>query len=130
MDMLDSNYRTFCAQNDIPLDDGPLPNGESGDVAMDAEGADDNTAVEMDDLDEMEVDDMDDAPDFFKAELEKKQTKTPRKKKGKVAELVRDKIRKVLEDTTGLADKRARMCDEADFLKLLSAFNSEGIHFN
>ena len=40
------------------------------------------------------------------------------KKKGKVSELVREKIRKVLEDQTELAEKRARLCDEGDFLKM------------
>ena len=49
---------------------------------------------------------------------------------GRVAELVREKVRRVLEDVTELADRRARLCDEGDFLKLLYAFNQEGIHFN
>ncbi|EHA23625.1 hypothetical protein ASPNIDRAFT_47196 [Aspergillus niger ATCC 1015] len=57
MDMLEANYRTWCAQNDIP-------------------------------------------------------------------------VRQVLEDETRLADKRARMCDENDFLKLLWAFNQKGFHFS
>jgi 18S rRNA (adenine1779-N6/adenine1780-N6)-dimethyltransferase len=35
----------------------------------------------------------------------------------------------VLEDVTELADQRAAKCDENDFLRLLSAFNEEGIHF-
>ena len=47
----------------------------------------------------------------------------------KVAQLVREKIRKVLEVSTELADKRARQCDQSDFLRLLYAFNQEGIHF-
>ena len=83
----------------------------------------------------MDTDDMD-TPPFFHDELDSKlQTlittpSTTRKKKGKVAELVREKVRKVLEEETGLADKRARMCDEGDFLRLLWAFNKEGIHFS
>ncbi|KAL2757920.1 hypothetical protein ACRALDRAFT_1047840 [Sodiomyces alcalophilus JCM 7366] len=48
--------------------------------------------------------------------------------KTKVAALVRQKIEKALE-STGLTEKRARQCDETDFLKLLHALNSEGIHF-
>merc|ERR1711964_632282 len=48
-----------------------------------------------------------------------------RKKKTRVAELVKEKIRKVLEEKTDLADKRAGKCDENDFLRLLSAFNGE-----
>jgi 18S rRNA (adenine1779-N6/adenine1780-N6)-dimethyltransferase len=46
-----------------------------------------------------------------------------------MAQLVREKIRMVLEVSTELADKRARQCDQSDFLRLLYAFNQEGIHF-
>lgn len=45
-----------------------------------------------------------------------------------MAKLVREKVEKVLEETE-LADRRALMCDEGDFLKLLWAFNLEEIHF-
>ncbi|GAO14298.1 hypothetical protein UVI_02033760 [Ustilaginoidea virens] len=41
-----------------------------------------------------------------------------------------EQIRKVLEDVTELADKRSGKCDENDFLRLLFAFNEEGIHFS
>jgi 18S rRNA (adenine1779-N6/adenine1780-N6)-dimethyltransferase len=47
----------------------------------------------------------------------------------KVAQLVREKIRKVLEVSTDLADKRAGQCNQGDFLRLLYAFNQEGLHF-
>ena len=83
----------------------------------------------------MDVDD-EDTPSFFQDGLDEKAKKLnaksggTRKKKGRVAELVREKVRKVLEDETELADKRARVCDEGDFLKLLWAFNKEGIHFS
>ena len=80
----------------------------------------------------MDVDDDDDVPEFFKEERDRQAKKLQdspnRKRKGKVAELVRSKVAKVLEET-GLAEKRARLCDEGDFLKLLYAFNQEGIHF-
>ncbi|KAI5364259.1 putative ribosomal RNA adenine methyltransferase KsgA/Erm [Septoria linicola] len=125
MDMLTSNYRTFCSQNGIELDDGPLDGTEEMDVDAGAEQDE-----EMDGL--MDVDDENDVPDFFKEEMDRRAKKTAdnpnRKKKGKVAELVRSKVKKVLEDND-LADKRARMCDEGDFLKLLYGFNSENIHF-
>ncbi|CAK4032198.1 Dimethyladenosine transferase [Lecanosticta acicola] len=128
MAMLESNYRTFCAQNDIPLDDGPVENGaDDDDVDMDA-GAED---AELEGI--MDLDDEDDVPDFFKEEADKKAKKLRdnpnRKRKGKVAELVRSKVKKVLEQDTELAEKRARLCDEGDFLKMLYAFNQEGIHF-
>lgn len=45
------------------------------------------------------------------------------------AQLIREKIRIVLEVTTELADKRASQCDQGDFLRLLHAFNQAGIHF-
>ncbi|CAG8090280.1 unnamed protein product [Penicillium salamii] len=130
MDLLESNYRTWCAQNDIPVEDGP------------AEVANDDTAMEMDEEEQVaepadEVMDMDDddVPDFFKEETNARleaalKNGASRKKRGKVAELVREKVRSVLEDDTNLGEKRARMCDENDFLKLLWAFNQKGIHFN
>jgi 18S rRNA (adenine1779-N6/adenine1780-N6)-dimethyltransferase len=109
MEMIESNYRTFCAQNEIPLEDGP---SDSADVAMDEDmdADDDDDAI-------MEVDDDEDVPAFFKEEADKRAKKAAgnpnRKKKGKVYELVRAKVKKVLEDDTQLADKRARLCDDA-----------------
>ncbi|KAF1820499.1 rRNA adenine dimethylase [Dissoconium aciculare CBS 342.82] len=128
MSMLESNYRTFCAQNNIPLDDGPSEGGD----AMEVEGGEDQDEDE-DLAGVMEVDDDEDVPEFFKEEADrqakKMQDNPNRKRKGKVAELVRAKVKKVLEVDTELAEKRARLCDEGDFLKLLYAFNQEGIHF-
>ncbi|KAK5131521.1 hypothetical protein LTR08_000848 [Meristemomyces frigidus] len=140
MDMLEANYKTFCAQNDILLDDGPV---EAATAAaeeattvedMDVDG-DTHTADADADADAEEEEDLDDdLPDFFLEEADRKAKKLAgnpnRKRKGKVAELVRAKVKKVLEVDTELADKRARLCDEGDFLKLLYAFNLEGIHFN
>lgn len=130
MDMLEANYRTWCAQNDIPVEDGPAESSE-GDV-MDIGNAENDGGEELDET--MDVDN-DDVPDFFKEEAnariqEALKNKPSRKKKGKVAELVREKVRQVLEDDTKLADKRARMCDEGDFLKLLWSFNQKGFHFS
>ncbi|KAL2217760.1 dimethyladenosine transferase [Thermoascus aurantiacus ATCC 26904] len=129
IDLLESNYRTWCAQNDIPVDDGPVEDTE--DNTMDTGEVENDE--ELDDT--MDVDDEDDVPDFFKDQASAKiqealKNKPSRRKRGKVTELVREKIRLVLEHDTGLADKRARMCDEGDFLKLLWAFNQRGIHFS
>lgn len=126
MDMLESNYRTWCAQNDVLVDDSPLENGGDADMVDDV--------VEEEELDlDMDVDE-DDMPDFFKEEADRKAKKAAgnpnRKKKSKVAELVRAKVVKVLEEDTKLSDRRARMCDEGDFLRMLYAFNQEGIHFS
>ncbi|MCJ1281702.1 Dimethyladenosine transferase [Xylographa opegraphella] len=124
MDMLESNYRTWCAQNDVTVEEGP-----------EEEGIEDPMEVEEDDWDGIDVEDDDDIPAFFKEETDSKVIQprgrlSKRRRKGKVAELIREKVRKILEDVTDLAEKRARACDEGDFLKLLWAFNKEGIHFN
>ncbi len=130
MDMLESNYRTWCAQNDVPIEDGPSEGGDND--VMEVEAVYDNE--EEDEWDGiMDVDD--DIPAFFKDEsdLQAKPLNgrnNKRRKKGKIAELIREKVRKILEDDTELAEKRARSCDEGDFLKLLWAFNKEGIHFS
>jgi 18S rRNA (adenine1779-N6/adenine1780-N6)-dimethyltransferase len=128
LDMLESNYRTWCATNDITLEDGPA---EPGDILMEVENASAATEELEDEWDGfMDIDDEDDIPEFFKEERKPAPKTQSKKTKSKVANLIREKVRKVLEDTTQLADKRARMCDEGDFLKLLWAFNQEGIHFS
>lgn len=139
LDMLEQNYRTWCATNDIALEDGPAEIS-AADVLMEVENPSLDTipAEAEDEWDgfndvDMEMDDDEDSiPAFFKDKGSGNQfPKTPsRKTKSKVANLIREKVRKVLEDTTQLADRRARMCDEGDFLKLLWAFNQEGIHFS
>ena len=132
LDLLTQNYRLFCAQNNIEIDDSP-PNP---DEVTDAAAEPDTMDVDDDDFKGFsDPDDPDDElPDFFKqlaAESRAKHAKgVHRKKKGRVSELVREKVRKVLEDSTQLAEKRPRLCDEGDFLKLLYAFNQEGIHFS
>jgi 18S rRNA (adenine1779-N6/adenine1780-N6)-dimethyltransferase len=124
MDMLEKNYRTWCAQNDIPVEDGPVEEGEGMDVDSGAE----------EEWGGMDVDeDEDELPQFFKEERDRKrdekmQNPTKRKKKGKVSELVRSKVKKVL-DNNELTEKRSRMCDQNDFLRMLEGFNEEGIHF-
>ena len=90
---------------------------------------------EWDGIMDVDGEEEDDLPDFFKEERDKQMDKAgggasnQRKKKGKIAELVREKVRKVLEDDTKMADRRARSLDQNDYLQLLLAFNKEGIHF-
>ena len=136
--LLERNYRLYCATRNIPVDDS----------VADEEGEEDND-------DEMEVDedveptpgdeegegewggimdvDADAAPSFFDgikaAGAQVPKTKS-RHKKTRVALLVREKVRRVLEDATGLADSRSGKLEENDFLRLLHAFNEEGIHFS
>lgn len=132
MNMLEQNYRTWCAQHDIPVEDGPVEDAEGDVMDMGQEQEEQGEEEPADEV--MEMDDDDDVPDFFKEEanarIQQALSKPQRKKRGKVSELVREKVRQVLEDETGLAEKRARMCDENEFLKLLWAFNQKGIHFN
>ena len=128
MEMLESNYRTWCAQNNIPVEDGPPEEVLMVVDNMQDEGDQD----EWDGISDVEMDN-DDVPEFFKEQVKKPskfESGARRKRKGKVAELVREKVRSVLEDKTDLAEKRARLCEEGDFLKLLWAFNNEGIHFS
>jgi 18S rRNA (adenine1779-N6/adenine1780-N6)-dimethyltransferase len=128
--LIERNYRVYCAMNNIPIDETVVEVDEDMEL-------DDGPAQEPEDDMVMEVDgstpEDDDAPSFFQ-ELKEKQAAMPKtkskRKKTAVAELIREKIRKVLEDVTELADKRAGKCDENDFLRLLSAFNDEGIHFS
>ncbi|KAL2434803.1 Dimethyladenosine transferase [Exophiala dermatitidis] len=131
MNILEANYRTWCAQNDVPLEEGAAEDQMEVEDAQEDPAAEDDTWDGLMDVDADE--DGDDLPAFFKdqqSSLLKAAAKgSNRKRKGKVAELVREKVRSVLEDKTQLADKRARMCDEGDFLKLLWNFNQEGIHF-
>ncbi|KAH6609542.1 hypothetical protein Trco_002888 [Trichoderma cornu-damae] len=127
--MVERNYRTWCAMNGVPIDESIVEGGGADDDGMDM----DDGAEDAEDAD-MDVDELDqDTPSFFKdlksAGANAPKTKSKRKKT-KVAELVREKIRRVLEDVTELADKRAGKCDENDFLRLLFAFNEEGIHFS
>lgn len=141
MDMLEANYRTWCAQNDVKVEDGRVEEGEGAMVIADEdmEGEDEwNGIMDVDDEEDIGEDaeegEDDDVPAFFKEEQDMQKSNavkngSKRRKKGKVAELIREKVRKLLEDETELADRRARSCDEGDFLKLLWAFNKEGIHF-
>lgn len=109
--------------NNIPLEDG-LVEGSKEDDAMETETAgpaEAAAATAADDVD-MDLEGDDETPSFFKDLAASKDpvAKTPSKHpKTKVAALVREKVRRVLEDATGLARKRTRELGENDFLKLL-----------
>ncbi|KAI4241237.1 MAG: hypothetical protein L6R40_004653 [Gallowayella cf. fulva] len=136
LEWVEGCWRGWCALNDVPVDeDGG--GGEGGVIEVEEAGGD-GVGVEEEDPEEiMNVDDAggdgdEDLPDFFTPERDEVNgaSGSKRKKKGKVSELVREKVRKVLEDDTDLADRRARTLDQNDFLRLLLCFNNEGIHFN
>lgn len=141
LNMVERNYRVWCSMNDVALEEGTVDEDDDEEMEVD----DDNAGAGAGDEEEwggMDVDggdedkaqkDSSDLPSFFEelkqASSEMPKTKSKRKKT-KVALLVREKIRKVLEDDTGLADQRSGKCTENDFLRLLHAFNSEGLHFS
>ncbi|KAI1756073.1 rRNA adenine dimethylase [Xylaria castorea] len=122
--MLETNYRLYCATNDIPIDDG----------LVDDAGEDEEMEVDEDEKDAvMDVDGDDDLPSFFGAAKNPDEgTPTSKRaslKKTRVAVLVKEKVRKVLEETE-LVESRSAKLHENDFLRLLAAFNAEGIHFS
>ncbi|KAI5859722.1 rRNA adenine dimethylase [Durotheca rogersii] len=136
--MLERNYRLWCASNDIPVDDA-LADEEDDDHDDNAPagGEEWGGIMDIDNDDDYDggagdANGDDDTPSFFqelKAPAPVAKTKSKRRKT-RVALLVREKVRRVLEDVTELADKRSAKCDENDFLRLLAAFNAEGIHFS
>lgn len=162
MEMLEANYKTYCAQNNIPVDDGPVEQNANSDARLEPEldipMEDDPPSDPEDDTEftgfdspppshppnPLPVMDIDPptTPPFFQdpdqnARAHTLNTNTPnnhpkpgtkRNRRGKVATLIKEKVNKVL-DETGLGDKRARMCDEGDFLRLLVGFNGVGVHF-
>lgn len=101
-------------------------------VPLDESFVEDDVEDEVMDIDDNEggaEEEDEGATDFFADLTPAEPEKTKGKhKKTKTAALVRQKIEGALE-STGLTEKRARQCDETDFLKLLHALNSEGIHF-
>ncbi|KAI1773575.1 rRNA adenine dimethylase [Hypoxylon cercidicola] len=124
--LIERNYRLWCATNDIPVDDDPVQ-VDDDDEMWEVVG-DEVVPVPP----AMDVDEEDDIqPSFFEPETNTQVEKTRSHKTfPKVYLLVKEKVRRVLEDVTELADKRSGKCDENDFLRLLGAFNAEGIHFS
>ena len=118
------NYKMYCSLNNIPIDESIAESSEdtAGD-AMDVEmnvDADDATEEEGGGDGIVDEDEDEDMPTFFKESAQAaKDAKTPsRNPKSRIALAVRAKINKVLEGTK-LGEKRARQCDQNDFLKLL-----------
>lgn len=135
--LVERNFRTWCALNNVAVDETVVEDGaeEDGDVAMDVDDNDNEGPAEEDEewggIMDVDDGDDDDTPAFFKEQAAAggQNAKTPsRRKKTKVAELVRAKVAKVLQ-STDMADQRAGKLDENAFLKLLYAFNRENIHF-
>lgn len=132
LSMLERNYRLWCATNNILVDDTVIDDAEDDADEMDYDEPD---FAGFGDEETMDVDGAvdEDTPSFFQ-ELKNAGSEVPKtkskRKKTRVALLIKEKVRKVLEDVTELAEKRSGKCDENDFLRLLAAFNAEGIHFS
>ncbi|KAI1431283.1 rRNA adenine dimethylase [Xylaria sp. CBS 124048] len=121
--LVETNYRLYCATNDIPVDEGLVDDAAEDEEMEVDENDNDNT---------MDIDGEEDMPSFFGAAKKPDESTTSNKrgsKKTRVAVLVKEKVRKVLE-VTELAESRSAKLHENDFLKLLAAFNAEGIHFS
>ncbi|KAK4104478.1 rRNA adenine dimethylase [Parathielavia hyrcaniae] len=142
--MCERNYKIYCTLHNIPIDESLADTttvattttaSADDDMDMDVDENDDNNnTINNGDEDQEDEEDDEDMPTFFKelkdAEAAKEAGKTPsRNPKSRVALVVKAKVEKVLA-ATGLGEKRARMCDQNDFLKLLLAFHEEGIHFS
>ncbi|KAI0393277.1 rRNA adenine dimethylase [Xylariaceae sp. FL0594] len=128
--MLETNYRLYCATHDIPIDEGLVDDaGEDEEMEVDNDNDNDPDAA-------MDIDgDGDGIPSFFGAAKNPDEGMLSSGKKGgslkktRVALLVKEKVRKVLEETE-LVESRSAKLHENDFLRLLAAFNAEGIHFS
>jgi 18S rRNA (adenine1779-N6/adenine1780-N6)-dimethyltransferase len=88
--VLETNYRLYCATNDIPVDEG----------LVDDAGADEEMEVDENDNDaSMDVDGDDDMPSFFGAVKNPDEGTLPSKRgslrKTRLAILVKEKVRKV-----------------------------------
>ncbi|KAK3681403.1 S-adenosyl-L-methionine-dependent methyltransferase [Podospora appendiculata] len=145
--LCERNYKVYCSLNNIAIDETVDPTDKdvamdtAMDVEMDVDDDDDEAGPDATEKknggngwiggDGDDDDDDEDMPVFFKelGAVDDKDKTPSRNPKSRVAMIVRDKVEKVL-TVTDLADKRARQCDQNDFLKLLLAFHEEGIHFS
>lgn len=149
MTLIEKNYRTWCAQNNVPLDEITAADGVAEAAAAAGEEEDNGFPMEddpsEDDEDEWQgIMDVEPPPqsainqpwphnDIFATNPSShiSPNTTPRHlPPSAIRQLVEHKVHKVLHNDTHLADKRAGKCDETDFLSLLWAFNREGIHFS
>ena len=121
LELLEENWRTWCAQHDIAIDEEALPDvvsDRSNGVATEMQGA----SMNLDAVDQVEADQSAESTSTHPGGRRKA-------RRGKIATMVREKVRVAIEEDTKLAEKRARTCDQGDFLNLLWAFNKQGIHF-
>lgn len=135
--LLEMNYKQFCSMNGRPIDDGslqslfPAPEMEIHDEELAGEDLDEG--MDAEDLNEEEewagFTEVTIRPQQKGVSISQEERHDELVDKRTSAQIVRLIVQKVLQ-STGLSDKRASKCDEADFLNLLWAFNNEGIHFN
>lgn len=133
--MLEQNWVTWASiyPDKVKEEDCGFLRGDTEDDLMDgvkleeddnaSEASGDDKAEDMDVDQNMTIDKM---PHLSGATVSVSGIHVPR---ARIASLIRLKIHRVL-DQTGLASQRANKCDETDFLRLLYAFNNEGIRFS
>lgn len=132
--MVEQNWTTWASMNPDGITEGDwriLRGEEDGDEDLMADVMDDDEDMGDDDDEDMDMDGPGSKLKNIKVSKGKGgaislgSTQVPR---SAVAKLILIKIRRVL-STTEMAGQRAAKCDETDFLRLLSAFNDEGLHF-
>ncbi|KAE8145274.1 S-adenosyl-L-methionine-dependent methyltransferase [Aspergillus avenaceus] len=135
--MIERNWITFVTMYPEKVTEADtdflLGNGDQmeEDVEMDANNDAEDVGDMDDDVDDMMMDDFmtekKNVPELPKGPLltigNNKVHRTM------VTKLIQTKLQRIL-DKTELANARAQKCDENDFLRLLHAFNKEGIHFS
>ena len=150
LEWVEGCWREGCAMRGVPLHEGadamdtevsntepttsngqePEEEEEEWDGIMDVDELDGGGGDEVDNIPADSQEDPTSLPSFLQEPPPNPKPKPPpRKQRSQILELVREKVRKVLEDETGFADRRAVTLDQNDFLRLLLAFNNEGIRF-
>ena len=125
LEMLEDNWKTWCAQHDVVVDDETVQSEDAAEAEYDDMDVDDYVA-DQGTFDEDGDERISEEGLSAKGAMS---SASRRSKRSKSALLVREKLRRVLEDVTHLAQKRARNCDQGDFLNLLWECNQEGLRF-
>ena len=128
LEMIERNYKTWCAQTNTPIQEVEEGRKEDEDMAVAEPGNPAQADEPWEGIMDVDTDGEGDVDEGLTVEAVAPTDSTRRRPRGLVGRIIDGKVRKVLHDTQ-LASRRAAKCDETDFLKLLWAFNKEGIHF-
>ena len=128
LEMIERNYKTWCAQTNTSILETEEGRKEDEDMAVAELGNPSQADEPWEGIMDVDTDGEGDEEEGTTVEAAPPTDSARRRPRGLVGRIIDAKIRKVLHDTQ-LAVRRAAKCDETDFLKLLWAFNKEGIHF-